>query len=358
MLEDHPMDGERIQQDVSFCRRYLLRVANGDGRGTVIPFPGSSTYANEAVIQTCVPRNGKLLIHSNGAYGDRLMEICVAMGQPYKLVRTPPTQPASMWELRQALMSDPTITHMMVIHCETSSGIINPVEDMAELCQETDKGLLIDAVSSFGVLELDMQQLGFEAIVLGSNKCLEGPPGLAWVIADERKLVNRKGNARSLSLDIWDQWQYLERSGCFRFTPPTHVVAAVAQALREHEKEGGRKARLDRYQRNRRRLVDGMRVMGFETLLPDNIAAPIVATFLQPEGPRYDFMHLCNGMARRGFHIFPGRLAVPNTLRIGCIGALNESKMDAAIATIGDLLEEMGITMPERSRSTADSCGP
>lgn len=339
------MDGPRIREDTAFCRDYLLRVANGVGVGTAVPLAGSATCANEAMIQTLVPATGKLLVYSNGVFGDRLGDICAALGQPYNLIRAPSTQPLSTAELQQALVSDAEITHVIVVHCETSTGITNPIEDIADLCGEWGKGLLIDAVSSFGVLGLDMRRLGFEGLAVGSNKALHGPPGLAWVIADEEKLKACKGRARSLSLDLWDQWQCLERSGCFRFTPPTHVLVAFAQALREHEKAGGWEGRFLHCQRNRRCLVAGMRALGFETLLAEEVAAPILATFHPPDDPRFDPLQLCRGMERAGFRISLGRIAIPNTIRVGCIGALDSADMAAVVSTVGGILDDMGVAV-------------
>ena len=186
------------------------------------------------------------------------------------------------------------------------------------------------------------------ALTLGVNKGLQGPPGLAWVIANEASLGVCKGNARSLTLDLWDQWQYLELHKNFRFTPPTHVVAAGTQALHEHQAEG-QKARFGRYARNRERLVDGMREFGFETLLPLEIATPIVATFLAPNDPQFDPVRFCQRLAQQGFQISLRRAAVPNTLRIGCMGDLDETDMAAAVAAVGRVLLEMRTAAPHRS---------
>jgi 2-aminoethylphosphonate-pyruvate transaminase len=348
MLIDYAMDGQRIERDIAFCRDYLLQLANAYGLGTAVPLAGSATGANEAVIQTFLRPGDKLLVYSNGVFGDRLAAICTAMGISHQLIRTAPTEPLSTMQLRTALLSDTQITHAMVVHCETSSGIINPIQEIADLCRDHGKKLLIDAVSSFGVLDIDMQALGFEALTLGVNKGLQGPPGLAWVIANEASLRACKSNARSLTLDLWDQWQYLEVHHNFRFTPPTHVLAAGTQALREHQAEG-RKARFGRYARNRARLVDGMREFGFETLLPLDIATPIVVTFLAPNDAQFDPVRFSHGLAQQGFQISLRRAAVPNTLRIGCMGDLDETDMAAAVAAVGRVLLEMQAAAPHRS---------
>ena len=355
MLVDHAMDGPRIERDVTFCRDYLLRIANARGSGTAIPLAGCATAANEAVIQTFVEPDDRLLVYSNGVFGERLATICTAIGLRHTHLRTLATQPLSIIRLRDMLLSDPEITHVMVVHCETSSGIINPLQQIAELCKEFRKKLLIDAVSSFGALTIDMKVLRFEALVLGCNKCLQGPPGLAWVIANENSLRSRKGKARSLTLDLWDQWQHFEMHNGFRFTPPTHIIAAFTQALREHQDEGGQKARLRRYSNNRDCLVEGMRELGFKTLLPDEVAAPIVATFFSLDDPRYDPLWFCRRMAQHGFHISLRRVAVPNTLRIGCIGDLNQDDMLAAVAAARRVLSEMHIAAQHHQATLQDA---
>lgn len=353
MLEDRSSGEDCMVERLQFARDYLRQLAKGTKAATVIPLPGSATYANEAVIRTFVPTGGKILIHSNGAYGDWLVAICRAMGTPHSVLRTSPVRPAEAGEFRQVLLSEPDITHVMLVHCETSSGLLNPVQDIADLCRETGKGLLIDAVATFGAYDLDIGKLRYQAAVLSSNKCLEGPPGLAWVVADRAVLEACKDNARSLSLDLWDQNQHLERTKCFRFTPPTHVVAAVAAALRRHEAEGGSPGRLERYRANWRALVDRMRQNGFETLLSESASAPIVATFHNPNDPGFDFKKLYGELARRGLIAFPGRLAVQNTFRIGCMGAVSESEMIGVANAIYEILSEGGVIEFGRGRSRA-----
>ncbi len=343
MLEDRSSGEDCMVERLETARLYLRRLAKGSEQVAVIPLPGSATYANEAVLRTFVPAGGKVLVHSNGAYGDWLLAICRAMGTPHTALRTSPVRPCQVDQFRQALLSDPDITHVMLVHCETSSGLLNPIHEIAELCCELGKGLLIDAVATFGAYDLNIGDLKYQALVLSSNKCLEGPPGLAWVIADRAVLEASKDNARSLSLDLWDQNQHMERSKCFRFTPPTHVVAAVAAALRRHQAEGGSAARLRRYRANWRSLVDRMRAIGFETLLSDDDSAPIVATFRNPADPAFDFKTLYGALAKRGLIAFPGRLAVQNTFRIGCMGAVSESDLVQVADAIHDILLEEGV---------------
>jgi 2-aminoethylphosphonate-pyruvate transaminase len=343
MLYDRPSGDVEFQDDVTRARDYLVSLVGGQGSYSAVPLPGSATYANEAVIATLVPRGGKVLIHSNGVYGDRLVEICAARGVPCAVLRTQPFTPATADQLEAALEADHAITHVFVVHCETSTGVLNPLEPVAAACRRHSKGMLIDAVASFGAVPIDARELGFQAVTLSSNKCMQGVPGVGWAVVQNHALESSKGNSDSLTLDLWDQNQHMERTGGFRFTPPTQVVAAFAQACREHAAEGGTQARLERYARNWRRLVDGMRQMGFVTVVPDSFASPIVATFREPEHPRFSFPALFQGMKRRGFIIFPGRLALANTFRIGCMGDVTEADIAEAMDALAATMEEMGI---------------
>ncbi|MDJ0388828.1 2-aminoethylphosphonate--pyruvate transaminase [Roseomonas sp. E05] len=343
MLRDRPSGDVEFQEDVTLARTYLVSLINGQGSYSAVPIPGSATYANEAVIATLVPRGGKVLIHSNGVYGDRLVEICAARGIACAVLRTPPFTPASAEQFEQALAADAAITHVFVVHCETSTGVLNPLEPVAEVCRRHSKGLLIDAVASLGAVPIDARKLDFQAVTLSSNKCMQGVPGVGWAIVQSDALESARGNSDSLTLDLWDQNQHMEHSGAFRFTPPTQVVAAFAQACREHAAEGGTEARLERYRRNWRRLVDGMRQMGFVTVVPDGFASPIVATFRYPNHPDFSFEALFQGMKRRGFIIFPGRLALADTFRIGCMGDVTESDIADAMEALAETMQEMGI---------------
>jgi len=345
MLRDRASGGVEFQTDIGFARDYLVQLVHGANNYTAIPLPGSATYANEAVIAGLVPTGGKLLIFSNGVYGDRLIEIAAHLGKPHSVLRTPPFAPPTEAAFDAAFAADPAFTHLFIVHCETSTGVLNPVDAAAAACRRHGKGLLIDAVASFGAIELDARKLGFDALTISSNKCMEGVPGVGWTIVHKQVLESAKGVAASLALDLWDQNQHMDRTQAFRFTPPTQVVAAFAQACREHEAEGGTAARLARYQRNWRRLVDGMRQMGFATVVPDDAhASPIVATFHNPAHPAFSFDRLFEGMQRRGFIIFPGRLALANTFRIGCMGAVREDDIAEAMQAVAETMAEMGVS--------------
>jgi 2-aminoethylphosphonate-pyruvate transaminase len=353
MMQDRASGGVEFQADIAFARDYLVGLVHGAGAYTAVPLPGSATYANEAVISGLVPPGGKVLIVSNGVYGDRLIEIAAHLGKPHGVLRTPPFTLPTEAAFDAAFAADPAITHLFIVHCETSTGVLNPIAVAAAACQRHGKGLLIDAVASFGAIELDARVLRFDAVTISSNKCMEGVPGVGWTIVHKQVLESAKGVATSLALDLWDQNQHMDRTQVFRFTPPTQVVAAFAQACREHEAEGGVAARNARYQRNWRRLVNGMRQMGFTTVVPDGDASPIVATFHNPTHPAFSFEKLFQGMQRRGFIIFPGRLALANTFRIGCMGTVREDDIAEAMQAVADTMAEMGVSAFGREAAAA-----
>ncbi|MCX7323347.1 MAG: 2-aminoethylphosphonate--pyruvate transaminase [Hyphomicrobiales bacterium] len=343
MLHDYASGEEVMAEKVAAIAKYLLKIVNGQGSHTMVPLVGSGTYGTEATIGTFVPRDGKLLVHTNGVYGDRIVDICQHLRINYTSFRTQPFTPPTRKQFEDAINADPAITHVMVVHCETSTGILNPIEDIAQVCKAYGKGLLIDAVASFGIIDLDARKLGYDAVIFSANKGMQAPPGLAFVIAKKAVLEECKGNCHSLTLDLWDQNQHFERTGGFRFTPATHLLLAFAEACKEHEEEGGVAGRQARYRASSRRLVDGMRQMGFHTLVDDAHASPIVSTFHDPDDPNYSFGALYSGMKKRGFIIFPGRLAAANTFRIANIGIVTPDDISRAMDAIAECFAEMGV---------------
>ncbi len=336
-------DGRFIALNASIRDR-LVRLAGGHAdHHAAVPVQGSGTFAVEAMIGTLVPRTGRLLVLVNGAYGTRMVRIAEVAGRSVTALETAEDQPVSPAALADALDADPAITHVAVVHCETTSGILNPIEVVAEIVRSRGRALLIDAMSAFGALPLDMMALGAVAVAASSNKCLEGVPGMGFVIARRDALDAAKGNAHALSLDLHDQWRGFETNAQWRFTPPTHVVAAFAQALDEHEAEGGVAGRGARYRANAAILIDGMRALGFDTLLPDALQAPIIVTFRMPADPAFVFADFYDQLRARGFVIYPGKLTVADSFRIGCIGRLGAAEMTAAIAAIRATLSAMGV---------------
>ncbi|MFQ5984237.1 MAG: 2-aminoethylphosphonate--pyruvate transaminase [Alphaproteobacteria bacterium] len=334
-------------------RMRLVEIAGGAGTHVSIPLQGSGTFAVEAAVGTFVPRDGKLLVLVNGGYGRRIAKICGLIGRAYRTLETPEDVPPTPAEVEEALAADPDLTHVAIVHCETTTGLLNPLPEVADVAARRGRGLLIDAMSSFGALPLDAREVRFDAVVASANKCLEGVPGVGFVIARTEALERSEGNAPSLSLDLYDQWRSMEANGQWRFTPPTHVLAAFDQALEEHADEGGVGGRGARYQGNLKVLVEGMREMGFETFLPDELQAPVIVTFHMPEDPNFRFAAFYDELRKQGYVIYPGKLAAAESFRIGCIGRLDEADMRGVLAAIREVLETMGVTRCGPARAAA-----
>ena len=338
--------GSRDQQFVDATRDVrgkLVEISGGGGAFTAVPMQGSGTFAVEAMIGTFLPRDGKLLIGINGAYGHRIAKICDYMGRAYVVSEIPENLPLQASTITTVLESHPEVTHVAIVQCETTSGILNPVGEIASAVDAMGRRLLVDAMSAFGAIPLDLSLIVCDAVAASSNKCFEGVPGMGFVLCRQTALKNSENNAHSLSLDLFDQWKTLEDTGQWRFTPPTHVVFAFKEALYAYLKQGGLVGRFDRYSKNCRILVEGMRGYGFQSLLSDNLQAPIIVSFRMPADLNFRFENFYDMLKAKGFVIYPGKLAVAESFRIGCIGAIDENDMRAAVSAIGETLEEMGV---------------
>lgn len=337
--------GSRDPDFIALNRRVLYRLAEmaGGGDMVAVPMQGSGTFAVEAMLGTFVPREGRLLILVNGAYGHRAARIADRLGLKFEVMETAEDTPPDLEALAVRLMATPAITHVFAVHCETTSGILNPIIEIADIVASEGRRLLIDSMSAFGALDVDIEEFRFDAVAASSNKCLEGVPGLGFVICRRDAMMGCEGNAPSVSLDLFDQHQALEKTGQYRFTPPTHAIAALDQALREHLDEGGVRGRGDRYRANCATLVDGMRDMGFQPLLPDELQAPIIVTFRMPAHPNFSFPAFYDALAARGFLIYPGKLTVADSFRMGCIGRLDSRDMAGALVAVRAVLDQMKV---------------
>jgi len=338
-------DGEFIAMNAR-VRDHLVELAGGAETHTAILLQGAGTFAVEAMIGTLVPRQGKLLILINGAYGRRMAQLSKVIGRTYVTLETPEDTPPDPAAVAAVLAADPAVTHVAMVYCETTSGLLNPLAEVAAVVAAAGKRLLIDAMSAFGALPCDAREIRYDALVSSFNKCLEGVPGAAFVICRRAALEAAAGNAHSVVLDLHDQWVFMERAGQWRFTAPTHVIAAFDRALAEHAAEGGIAGRGARYRRNCQVLIAGMRAMGFRTLLPDALQAPIIVTFHIPSDPRFAFEEFYDRLRRRGYVIYPGKVTAADTFRIGCIGRLSEADMRGALTAIRGVLDEMGVRVP------------
>jgi 2-aminoethylphosphonate-pyruvate transaminase len=345
MLRDLGSRDEEFIAIVKGIRQKLLGLA-GVSQETgyeAILMQGSGTFGVESVIVTAVPRGGHLLVISNGAYGERMLKIAEQAGIKNSALRFSEEEAPSASDVAERLASDSTITHVAVVHCETTTGIFNPIEQIGQAVKKAGRVFIVDAMSSFGAVPINVADCGIDYLVSSSNKCIEGVPGFSFAIARRKLLAETSGNSRSLSLDLHAQWQGLETTSQFRFTPPTHAIIAFHQALDELEQEGGPTGRANRYQSNYQKLIAGMKQLGFrEYLRPEN-QGYIITAFHYPADPNFDFRRFYQLLNQRGFVIYPGKLSQIDCFRIGSIGRIKVDDVQNLLAAIKDVLAELGI---------------
>ena len=325
-------------------RSRLLDIVHGHDTHVVVPLQGSGTFSVEAAVATVTPRDAHLLVPDNGAYCKRAAKLAQLMGRKVTLLPVPEDRPIGAAEVEAVLAADASITHVVLIHCETGTGVENPLAAIAALCEKRGKGLIVDAMSSFAALPIDARTTRFDALVAASGKCLEGVPGMGFVFIRKAVLDGCAGHSHSLAMDLHDQHVYMDKTGQWRFTPPTHVVAALDEAVTQFVEEGGQPARLARYRANCTTLVDGMARLGFKPFLQRAVQAPIIVTFHAPADPAYDFKRFYAAAKARGFILYPGKLTQIETFRVGCIGAIGPNEMRQAVEAVADTLREMGIS--------------
>ena len=323
----------------------LKKLINGEKEYQCVPMQGSGTFAVESMISSLTSKNTKILILINGAYGHRMKKMCTYLNRSYIDYEVAENETHDIKEIKKIIDLNEDLTHVFSVYCETTSGILNPIQAIADLVQKKNLSLFIDAMSAFGALPLNSKKIKFDAVAASSNKCLEGVPGVGFILVRNDIIKNSKGNCHSLSLDLYDQWQAMEKNKQWRFTPPTHVLAAFSQAIKEYLKEGGLDARNKRYSNNCKIICEGMKKLGFKQLLPDNLQAPIIITFMQPQSSNFNFEKFYNALSTKGFLIYPGKLTVADTFRIGCIGNLNENDMQDTIIAIKEVIEELKIVI-------------
>ncbi|MCC6867774.1 MAG: 2-aminoethylphosphonate--pyruvate transaminase [Burkholderiales bacterium] len=324
-------------------RRHLTEIIHAEETHVCVPLQGSGTFSVEAAINTLVPRDGHVLVLVNGAYGKRMVKLTQMMGRRASVFETADEVPTTAADVDRLLTADPSITHVGLIHCETSTGIENPLQAIAAAVARHGKSLIVDAMSSFGALPIDARTTPFDALIAASGKCIEGPPGMGFVFVRRSVLERCEGRCTSLALDLHDQWVYMEKTTQWRFTPPTHVVVALDAALTQYRAEGGQPARLARYAANCQALLAGMRALGFRSFLPTAIQAPIIVTFHAPADARYSFKAFYESVRDKGFVLYPGKLTQVETFRVGCIGAITATEIRHAVNAVADTLAEMGI---------------
>ncbi|RKJ91891.1 2-aminoethylphosphonate--pyruvate transaminase [Aeromonas veronii] len=339
MLQDScTWDADYNQGVVEPIRRELVRLATGpeyESDYSAVLLQGSGSYVVESVLGSAIGVDECLLIINNGAYGARMGEMARCLGLRHHELDCGETTRPEPAAIEAMLGRHPEITHLAMVHCETTTGMLNPLEEVAALCQRRGIRLIVDAMSSFGGIPIDMGRLGIEFLISSANKCVQGVPGFGFVIARRAALATCAGRARSVSLDLHAQWQTMEQQGGkWRFTSPTHTVLAFAQALRELDEEGGIEARHQRYSENQRALVAGMAALGFAPLLPEQWQSPIITAFYSPAHPDYRFADFYQRLKAQGFVIYPGKVSQADCFRIGNIGDVTPERVRDLLAAM------------------------
>ena len=330
---------------VAEIRSRLLRLAGDRSDLTCIPMQGSGSFGVEAMLGSAVPRDGKLLILVNGAYGHRMTLCAEAMGIAYRRHDDPEDQPLDPAEVKRILGENPEITHVVAVHCETTSGILNPVREIGLAVGRTGRRFLVDAISSFGAYQVGPgESIDFDAgpidhLVLSANKAIEGVPGCAFVLSRKDAIEKTAGNARSYCMDLFDQWRHMQRTGQFRTTPPTHVLLAFRQALEEMQREGGIAARAARYRENHRLLNAGMRQLGFREYIRPEHQSYIITTYHHPNDT-FDFQSFYDRLHAKGYIIYPGKVTAVDTFRIANIGSIGPDEVRGLLQAIGEVVAE------------------
>jgi 2-aminoethylphosphonate-pyruvate transaminase len=331
-------------------RQKLLNLAGVDpAKFECVLMQGSGTFGVESVLATTLPPNGKLLVLSNGAYGERMIQMAHCLKIPVVPLRFPEDKPPDPAMLSEELAKDKSITHVAAVHCETTTGILNRIEPLGQVVARHERTFIVDAMSSFAAVPIDFARCGIDYLISSANKCIEGVPGFSFVIARKDHLLGCEGYARSLSLDLLAQLKGFEKNGQFRYTPPTHSILAFRQALVELDHEGGIIGRAARYIRNHETLLSGMTRLGFKSYLPADVQSYIITSFHYPNHPKFTFQEFYRRLSDEGYIIYPGKLSQIDLFRIGNIGRLFEADMNALVYAIGSILEKMGVTMEKLS---------
>ena len=320
-------------------RTQLLEFAYASKEAyTTVLMQGSGTFVVESVMTTAISDSDKVLIITNGAYGDRIVKMASTIGLNYVEYRTAYNEYPKEADIRGLLEEDQSITHMVMVHCETTTGILNPLDMISTLSKEYDKTLIIDAMSSFGGIDINVSDLGIDYLISSANKCIQGVPGFGFVIAKLENLKACEGNARSLSLDLYDQWKEMDKDGKWRYTSPTHVVAAFAKAVEELMDEGGIAARFARYQHNNLLLREKLKKVNIYAYISDEKQSPIITTFLFPY-EQFNFEDFYSYVKAKGYVIYPGKLTDVDTFRIGNIGEIYEEDIQELCSIIDQYMK-------------------
>ncbi len=333
-------------RDIDFLKinkklfKELLKISNANNYACV-PIQGSGTFGLESTFSTLLNDKSNTLVLTNGVYGDRIIKILKKIKKRKKILKFKPNELISTNALEKIIKRNKNISHVALVHCETSTGMLNPLNEIALICKKYKKKLIVDAMSSFGGIYIDIKKNNIDALISSSNKCLEGVPGFSFSIIKKETLNKCSNNANTLALDLYDQWMGFEKNDQWRFTPPTHSIIALSEAINELKKEGGIKKRNKRYEKNYNTLINGMKQIGFKFYLDKELHSPIIVCFKMPS--KINFKIFYKNLSKLGFVIYPGSVLKENTFRIGCIGNINTKEMKLLLKGIDKTLIKMKI---------------
>ena len=343
MLFDHCTWDDDCKKITLEIRKKILKLAHvSEDEYTVVLMQGSGTFGVESVITSAVGQNEKLLIAANGSYGLRMADIAGHAKIAHQIYEVNYDEIPDAETIRQILQENPDITHVSMVHSETTSGILNDIASVTKAVKDEGRIMIVDAMSSFGGVDIRVGELGIDFLISSANKCIQGVPGFSFIICRKSALETCKGKARSLSLDLYDQWETMNKDGKWRFTSPTHVVLAFAKALDEMEEEGGIPARCRRYTENKDLLIKNLKEMGFTTYVKEKNQGPIITTFFYPENKNYTFAEMYAYIKERGYAIYPGKVTDAETFRIGNIGEIYKEDIEKVCSIIREFLERKG----------------
>ena len=356
MMRDLGSRDREFIEVVRNIRRRLLQIGGVENAAyEAVLMQGSGTFAIESVISSVIPQDGKLLVLVNGAYGRRMAQIAKTLAIETETVVVPESLPIDVGQVEVLLSRDSGMTHVGVIHCETTTGMLNPVEALGKAVRRLGRVLVVDAMSSFGGMRLPVADWSIDFLISSANKCIQGVPGFGFVLARRDLLLKSEGHGRSVSLDLISQWRGLEADGQFRFTPPTHALLAFWQALEELQAEGGVVGRAARYAANKKVLAEGMSKLGFESYLAPEHQSSIITSFRYPKQANFNFSQFYERLSAKGFVIYPGKVSDADCFRIGTIGHIFPEDIKALVAAIGETLREMGIPQLQARPGTEKS---
>lgn len=344
MLFDHCTWDDDYKEITQKIRKELLALAGvSEDEYTVVLMQGSGTFGVESVITSTVGKKDKILVCSNGAYGERMVQLTKQAGRNIVVYEEEYDKVPNADRVREILQADSEITHVGMIHCETTSGILNDIEAVGKVAKEEGKTFIVDGMSSFGGVEIDVKGIGIDFIISSANKCIQGVPGFSYIICKRDELVKCEGKCNSLSLDLYDQWLTMDKDGKWRFTSPTHVVLAFTKALEELRAEGGIPARAKRYRDNNKRLIERMDAMGIKPYISSTYQGPIITTFFYPESSNFSFAEMYSYIKERGYAIYPGKVTDADTFRIGNIGEIYLEDIDKVCDIMEEFFEKHGV---------------